>query len=120
MLAVFHSRRKLKGKQSLGFSVDRSKEKKPMRTRYSLSFPAAKGVWAHFPAIGVTAILVALTWIAVTRSEEHTSEPQSPMYLVCRLLLEKKKKKIKIKVQKKTNESNIKHHVKYLTSDHYL
>src|SRR5437762_8779366 len=29
-----------------------------------------------------------------TRSEEHTSELQSPMYLVCRLLLEKKKKHI--------------------------
>src|SRR5437762_13524058 len=29
---------------------------------------------------------------AVARSEEHTSELQSPMYLVCRLLLEKKKK----------------------------
>src|SRR5437764_14744962 len=27
------------------------------------------------------------------RSEEHTSELQSPMYLVCRLLLEKKKHK---------------------------
>src|SRR5437879_9383547 len=31
---------------------------------------------------------------ATVRSEEHTSELQSPMYLVCRLLLEKKKKKI--------------------------
>src|SRR5437762_6151084 len=30
---------------------------------------------------------------ALDRSEEHTSELQSPMYLVCRLLLEKKKKK---------------------------
>src|SRR5437762_7960320 len=30
-----------------------------------------------------------------SRSEEHTSELQSPMYLVCRLLLEKKKKKLK-------------------------
>ena len=29
---------------------------------------------------------------ALQRSEEHTSELQSPMYLVCRLLLEKKKK----------------------------
>src|SRR5208337_4172034 len=29
---------------------------------------------------------------AQSRSEEHTSELQSPMYLVCRLLLEKKKK----------------------------
>src|SRR5258708_31439718 len=30
----------------------------------------------------------------VQRSEEHTSELQSPDHLVCRLLLEKKKKKI--------------------------
>src|SRR5947208_11367399 len=30
-----------------------------------------------------------------SRSEEHTSELQSPDHLVCRLLLEKKKKKIK-------------------------
>src|SRR5437879_7194945 len=29
--------------------------------------------------------------LLVPRSEEHTSELQSPMYLVCRLLLEKKK-----------------------------
>src|SRR5437762_9785031 len=29
--------------------------------------------------------------IHAQRSEEHTSELQSPMYLVCRLLLEKKK-----------------------------
>src|SRR5437879_9304446 len=29
--------------------------------------------------------------LGVARSEEHTSELQSPMYLVCRLLLEKKK-----------------------------
>src|SRR5690348_17598894 len=30
---------------------------------------------------------------AARRSEEHTSELQSPVHLVCRLLLEKKKKK---------------------------
>src|SRR5690348_17658768 len=30
---------------------------------------------------------------AAGRSEEHTSELQSPVHLVCRLLLEKKKKK---------------------------
>src|SRR5690348_18375144 len=29
----------------------------------------------------------------VVRSEEHTSELQSPVHLVCRLLLEKKKKR---------------------------
>src|SRR5437762_11368661 len=40
------------------------------------------------------------------RSEEHTSELQSPMYLVCRLLLEKKKK---IKNIKKKIESQIIH-----------
>src|SRR5438876_5812438 len=31
---------------------------------------------------------------AARRSEEHTSELQSPVHLVCRLLLEKKKKNI--------------------------
>src|SRR5258708_8752532 len=35
------------------------------------------------------------------RSEEHTSELQSPDHLVCRLLLEKKKKKIHTVVIKK-------------------
>src|SRR5206468_11437097 len=34
---------------------------------------------------------------SISRSEEHTSELQSRSDLVCRLLLEKKKKKIKIK-----------------------
>src|SRR5690348_17534795 len=35
-----------------------------------------------------------LAWIdAHERSEEHTSELQSPVHLVCRLLLEKKKRK---------------------------
>src|SRR5258708_21465813 len=32
--------------------------------------------------------------MSTSRSEEHTSELQSPDHLVCRLLLEKKKKKI--------------------------
>src|SRR5437762_11480485 len=37
--------------------------------------------------------VATMPWLARTawRSEEHTSELQSPMYLVCRLLLEKKK-----------------------------
>src|SRR2546425_2324610 len=34
-----------------------------------------------------------------SRSEEHTSELQSLAYLVCRLLLEKKKKRTRQKVQ---------------------
>src|SRR5471030_970291 len=36
----------------------------------------------------------AWAWSSRTRSEEHTSELQSLRHLVCRLLLEKKKKKI--------------------------
>src|SRR5690349_22453017 len=39
------------------------------------------------------------------RSEEHTSELQSRRDLVCRLLLEKKKKNKKI-LQKKTSQTN--------------
>src|SRR6266850_5930426 len=38
------------------------------------------------------------------RSEEHTSELQSPCNLVCRLLLEKKKKKLIHIVQEKKNK----------------
>src|SRR3989454_1459231 len=43
----------------------------------------------------VSALIHAATMdvVAVVRSEEHTSELQSPCNLVCRLLLEKKKKK---------------------------
>src|SRR3712207_8581307 len=36
---------------------------------------------------------VTETWQVLPRSEEHTSELQSRQYLVCRLLLEKKKSK---------------------------
>src|SRR5438552_7180559 len=39
------------------------------------------------PAIGPAVYIKAI----LTRSEEHTSELQSPDHLVCRLLLEKKK-----------------------------
>src|SRR2546426_8184086 len=39
----------------------------------------------------VTLVLIPLTFSI--RSEEHTSELQSPCNLVCRLLLEKKKKR---------------------------
>src|SRR3712207_8430678 len=38
--------------------------------------------------------LAVPTGIISTRSEEHTSELQSRQYLVCRLLLEKKKRKL--------------------------
>src|SRR5437762_9531945 len=41
------------------------------------------------------------------RSEEHTSELQSPMYLVCRLLLEKKKKKEHKNKQHRTHKRTL-------------
>src|SRR5947208_3800217 len=49
---------------------------------------------------------------AFVRSEEHTSELQSPDHLVCRLLLEKKKKK-----KKKTSE-NISQHASLQRNPH--
>src|SRR5215467_15289257 len=42
------------------------------------------------------------------RSEEHTSELQSPCNLVCRLLLEKKKKKITYSIHKKKKKKRYK------------
>src|SRR2546429_2757971 len=44
-------------------------------------------------AAGVAGIPHELNVVTACRSEEHTSELQSRLHLVCRLLLEKKKKK---------------------------
>src|SRR2546425_5518698 len=53
---------------------------------------------------GVPAENNAITDVDGVRSEEHTSELQSLAYLVCRLLLEKKKKKINTLDSKGTND----------------
>src|SRR5258708_31060204 len=42
---------------------------------------------------------------AERRSEEHTSELQSPDHLVCRLLLEKKKKKPQLQTQTEPDQT---------------
>src|SRR2546422_5716484 len=42
------------------------------------------------------------TSVTVGRSEEHTSELQSRLHLVCRLLLEKKKKKRTVSLRRTT------------------
>src|SRR5438876_7754907 len=39
--------------------------------------------------------------LAVPRSEEHTSELQSPVHLVCRLLLEKKNQLLELRPMRK-------------------
>src|SRR3712207_7638334 len=47
--------------------------------------------WALARQLDVRAVAVAVVMAGLARSEEHTSEIQSRQYLVCRLLLEKKK-----------------------------
>src|SRR5258708_31737020 len=44
----------------------------------------------HHQRPGLSTLEVVMTTSRVERSEEHTSELQSPDHLVCRLLLEKK------------------------------
>src|SRR5437763_8275995 len=52
----------------------------------------AKRRWAESPHGQMLERILPPTFeLHQLRSEEHTSELQSPMYLVCRLLLEKKK-----------------------------
>src|SRR5690348_17833301 len=55
-------------------------------------FPFRQSTIAAFPAADFDQLIIVSS---KSRSEEHTSELQSPVHLVCRLLLEKKKKKIK-------------------------
>src|SRR3712207_7418583 len=64
----------------------------PLLVRYALARPNARS--SHkvpTPQGGGIAIMAA---VLIVRSEEHTSELQSRQYLVCRLLLEKKKEKL--------------------------
>src|SRR5438876_5327830 len=53
--------------------------------------PAASGAVDPSERRGVSATWTPGRSLGSTRSEEHTSELQSPVHLVCRLLLEKKK-----------------------------
>src|SRR3712207_7376899 len=56
-------------------------------------------IWGQWDAVSALGALIALwllmrgspEWSLPVRSEEHTSELQSRQYLVCRLLLEKKR-----------------------------
>src|SRR3989449_7330488 len=57
--------------------------------REALGHPLVRPTWVHQPAVSRVSVSTADLW----RSEEHTSELQSRLHLVCRLLLEKKKKK---------------------------
>src|SRR5215203_7263591 len=57
--------------------------------------------WAYSSRPGWSACAGTARAGSTARSEEHTSELQSRQYLVCRLLLEKKKKNINISIIKK-------------------
>src|SRR5690348_17663341 len=63
-------------------------------------FPRARNVFrivAHQRTSDLChASLSELVRLRVLRSEEHTSELQSPVHLVCRLLLEKKNNKLQV------------------------
>src|SRR2546425_4539862 len=62
----------------------------------------------HTHATQHAAMAVATGLARCVRSEEHTSELQSLAYLVCRLLLEKKKKIIKhIRISQKCYKPNV-------------
>src|SRR5256885_6124169 len=50
-----------------------------------------RSAWLGAAGISSMTILGSVNWPFAYRSEEHTSELQSPCNLVCRLLLEKKK-----------------------------
>src|SRR5256885_4703899 len=54
------------------------------------------------------------------RSEEHTSELQSPCNLVCRLLLEKKKKKYQDVVMTESNTHHVRSAYFSSASCHYV
>src|SRR4051794_41631213 len=60
-------------------------------------------------AAALTILLVFASQLAsrVRRSEEHTSELQSPVHLVCRLLLEKKKKTSSSMISRRSSAMNI-------------
>src|SRR2546429_5479676 len=63
-------------------------------------FTEARDAFAHFVLIerrepGPGFAMLGLSEFQLKRSEEHTSELQSRLHLVCRLLLEKKKKEVR-------------------------
>src|SRR5437764_7794775 len=64
---------------------DSARSTRPIRKNFSRRF--LRSASTDFTNFGGTTRIIPTP----TRSEEHTSELQSPMYLVCRLQLEKKK-----------------------------
>src|SRR5256885_11119940 len=65
----------------------------PYTTLFRSSNPLPELVLCRkVPLVGITVRRIRKQSLRISRSEEHTSELQSPCNLVCRLLLEKKKR----------------------------
>src|SRR5258708_39444980 len=91
--------RELKKNQKLGFNPEEDQFKRDRDIKYNM-------IWEGMPRKKAEEIAKGFSWVTFVldestpgairdlygrRSEEHTSELQSPDHLVCRLLLEKKK-----------------------------
>src|SRR5699024_11991382 len=70
------------------------------KRRITISTPISSRYKYHI-LLGYKPFHYIIKMIKHLRSEEHTSELQSRFDLVCRLLLEKKKKKTKYNIKKK-------------------
>src|SRR3712207_8985721 len=84
--------------RSIGFAEALSDDGKLTGRGHPLIRGLAAGIMTTIGGLGhALPYLIPDFWTATilaTRSEEHTSELQSRQYLVCRLLLEKKKQNI--------------------------
>src|SRR2546427_1030149 len=91
----------------------RSPQVIPAGALVTVPLPVPAGVTVRVKVCGVKLAVTVVAAESVTtqapvpaaaRSEEHTSELQSQSNIVCRLLLEKKKKNMKIHTEEQTSE----------------
>src|SRR5438552_7218943 len=86
--------KRLAENSQLGFESDQSRgEQAHRRERSGMETAVSEYVSLGFAITGYKFVFETQVAHQLPRSEEHTSELQSPDHLVCRLLLEKKKRK---------------------------
>src|SRR5258708_20759580 len=91
-------------------TITRIPASKPDLVIVSISAVQAANFVKQYAEAGITTPLFS----DYPRSEEHTSELQSPDHLVCRLLLEKKKKYIRASFSVNQTTQNVRHSVPIL------
>src|SRR5258708_10928755 len=79
---------------------------KPVSTFLIRSWVIGRGVLTFSISSAMALEIEKVSTPRPMRSEEHTSELQSPDHLVCRLLLEKKKKNIQARTQHRPLNNN--------------